>query len=121
MDQLFRWMAARPLVFMLLWPSLCILVIILGWGTTDNIIEDNVSEQWVPTKGDYAQNLQYAKSVSGDYGLGASTIAAMAIARDGGNLFTAKRLEMIRARMERAETITVRAEPLLSEHLQRDF
>lgn len=108
MVQLFHWMAARPLFFMLLWPSLCILIIALGWGTTENLVEDNVSEQWIPTRGVYAANQRYARSVSGDGGLGATTLAAMAIARDGGNLFTAERLETIRARMERAETIEVR-------------
>ena len=52
---------------------------------------------------------RYAEKVSkGASEQGATSILAMAIARDGENLFTAERLEQIRERMELAETIEVR-------------
>jgi hypothetical protein len=66
-----------------------------------------VNHIWIPTSGDYANNQRYAKSVGKD-DLNAASFAAMAIARDGGNLFTRSRLEEIRTRMEQAERTTVR-------------
>jgi hypothetical protein len=56
--------------------------------------------------GDYAKNVRYAESL-GEGDLATTNFAAMAIARDGGNLFTEERLEEIRQRMEKAEGTTV--------------
>ena len=94
------------------WPFLVILPIafafLTGFGwSQDDYIEEKVSEIWVPKRGDYAKNLDYAKSV-GREELSATSIAAMAISRDGENLFTPSRLEEIRERMEKTEATTVR-------------
>lgn len=97
------------MIFMTVWPIICSIVIALGWITVSDIVNDNVAQQWIPQRGAYAKNLQYGQDVgTWNNGLGATTIAGMAIARDGGNLFTAKRLELIRARMEAAERVEVR-------------
>ena len=56
--------------------------------------------------GDYAKDRDYADSV-GKNNLGGTTMLAMAIARDGGNLFTPNRLEEIRQRMEELESVTL--------------
>jgi hypothetical protein len=107
---LFRWMAKYPWPFMTIWPAICCIFIGLAWGTIDDIVNDNVAQQWIPQRGAYATNLKYGKRVgTSNNGLGASTISAMAIARDdNNNLLTASRLEQIRARMERVEEIYVR-------------
>jgi hypothetical protein len=130
LQHFFRLMVQYPFVFMIVWPILCIVVIALGWTITGDIVNDNVAQQWIPQRGSYADDLAYGLAASGgdDRGLGATTIAAMAIARhhrrgdgsaaDGSssstnNLFTANRLAQIRARMEAAETVQVSSTPPL--------
>ena len=81
--------------------------------TQDDIIEDEVAQIWIPTEGDYAQDLEYADKYGNGGGLGISSFAAMAISRDGENIFTEARLEEIRARMEVMENTTVRNSLLL--------
>jgi hypothetical protein len=125
----FRLMVQYPFVFMIVWPILCIVVIALGWTVTGDIVNDNIAQQWIPQRGSYANDVAYGVAVQGDRGLGATTIAVMAIARpdrtgDGSsadglsssstnNLFTANRLAQIRARMEAAETVQVSSTPPL--------
>lgn len=103
---LFHHMTLHPWAYILFLPSVFALLIGFGW-TRDDIIEDEVGEIWIPQRGAYASDLAYAKSVD-RLGFGASSLAAMAIARDKGNLFTADRLEEIRARMEEMERTFVR-------------
>ena len=110
MAQLFHWMAARPCIFMLFWPALCIAVIVWGWTQTGERVEDQVSAQWIPTRGAFAQAKAYGAEVL-DQGFGATTFAAMAIARDGGNLYTEDRLNELRDRMQVTERVTVRIIP----------
>ena len=103
---LFNHMAMHPRPYMLFWPTVFALLIGFGW-TRDDIIEDEVERIWIPQSDSYAADVAYAKTLDRD-GAGASSFAAMAIARDGGNLFTADRLEEIRARMEETERTFVR-------------
>ena len=104
--KLFHHMALHPLPYVIFWPVLFVLLIAFGWSR-DDIIEDDVSKIWIPQSGAYAADVAYARSLKRE-DLGATSFAAMAIARDGGNLFTADRLETIRARMEETERFSVR-------------
>jgi hypothetical protein len=102
---LFHYMASCPAPFLLIIPIVFAFLIGFGWSQ-DDIIETKVRNIWIPESGDFAQNIEYAKS----WGRGEnemSSFAAMAVSRDGGNLFTADRLEEIRARMEEIETVQV--------------
>ena len=105
--RLFHHMALHPWPYMIFWPVLFCLLIGFGW-TRDDIIEDDVANIWIPQSGAYAADVDYARSL-GRANLGATSFAAMAIARDGGNLFAADRLETIRARMEQTERSSVRS------------
>jgi hypothetical protein len=102
---LFHSMAATPWPYMVFLPTVFIFLIAFGW-TREDIIEDEVASIWIPTKGSYAKDLDYGAQLGRD-DLAISSFAAMAIARDGKNLFTESRLEEIRARMEAAEGTTV--------------
>jgi hypothetical protein len=102
---LFHHMAVMPWPYLFILPAVFVVMIGLGWSQ-DDYIEDKVSKIWIATKGGYAKNAEYAESL-GEGDLGATYFAAMAIARDGGNLFTEERLEEIRQRMEKAESTTV--------------
>lgn len=105
--RIFNLMATHPTLFLIAFPLVC--AVMIGWGwTRDGIIEDQVTNIWIPTKGEFAQDLQYAQDLGAAESLGAASFAAMAISRDGGNLFTTDRLEEIRARMEQTEATTVR-------------
>ena len=104
---LFHNMAAFPWPYMLFWPILFAFLLGFGWSQED-IIEDEVTNIWIPQSGSYAADIQYAADLGQD-DLSSSSFAAMAIARDGKNLFTEERLEEIRARMEKMERTTVRA------------
>jgi len=103
---LFHSMARMPWPYLIMMPAIYLILIGVGW-TQDDFIEDKVSQIWIPTDGDYFKDQQYAERL-GKNDLGATSFAAMAIARDGGNLFTESRLEEIRARMEKMEATTVR-------------
>ena len=103
---IFHHMAIHPWFYMLFWPILFSFLIGFGW-TQDDIIEDEVTNIWIPTSGSYHDDVSYAASL-GEEDLATSSFAAMSIARDGGNLFTESRLNEIRARMEETERTTVR-------------
>jgi hypothetical protein len=105
---LFHHMAIHPWFYMLFWPILFSFLIGFGW-TQDDIIEDEVTNIWIPTSGSYHDDLAYAESL-GENDLPTTNFAAMSIARDGGNLFTESRLNEIMARMEKTEQTTVRKE-----------
>jgi hypothetical protein len=102
---LFHNMAMMPLPYLIILPAIFVVLIGVGW-TQDNYIEEEVAKIWIPTSGDYAKNIAYAESL-GEGDLATTNFAAMAIARDGGNLFTEERLQEIRARMEKTESTTV--------------
>jgi len=107
---LFHLMASKPWPFMIFWPVLFCCLIGFGW-TRDDIIEDAVSNIWIPQSGDFANDVAYSETVGGaGGGVGATAYAAMAISRDNGNLFTKERLEVIRQRMEDTERTTVCAD-----------
>jgi len=101
----FPHMVKMPWPYLAIMPLAYILLIYFGW-TQDDYVESNVSEIWIPRSGSYAQDNKYAARF-GKVDLGTSSIAAMAISRDGGNIFTPDRLEEIRARMEAAEEATL--------------
>jgi hypothetical protein len=103
---LFHHMATHPWFYMLFWPILFSFLIGFGW-TQDDIIENEVTNIWIPTSGSYYNDVTYAASL-GEDDLATSSFAAMSIARDGGNLFTEPRLMEIMARMEKTERTTVR-------------
>lgn len=104
---LFHLMASNPWPWLIVMPAIYIALIGSGWSR-DDYIEEEVSRIWIPTDGNYYQDQQYANSFDRN-DLGRTGFAAMAIARDGGNLFTKERLEEIRARMEKTEASTVRS------------
>ena len=104
---LFHSMATMPWPYLFILPAVFVVLIGVGW-TQDNYIEEEVAKIWIPTKGSYAKNIEYAESL-GEGDLATTNFAAMAIARDGGNLFTEERLQEIRQRMEKAEGTTVRS------------
>ena len=108
---LFYHMTVVPWPYLVFWPAVFACLIGFGW-TQDDIVEDEVTKLWIPTSGQYAQNVEYAK-MYGKNKLGATSFAAMSIARDGGNLFQETRLEEIRARMEKMEKLTVRYKALV--------
>lgn len=87
-------------------PIILAVLIAVGW-TRDDYVEEEVKNIWIATDGDYHKDTNYADQYGKD-NLGRTSFAAMAISRDGENLFTASRLEEIRARMESTEDTTVR-------------
>jgi hypothetical protein len=93
-------------MFLFLLPVLWAIFIGIGWSNDDKV-EDQVSNIWTRQRSSYAKDLDYARKYDRD-SLGSTVFAAMAIARDGENLFTKERLEEVRARMEEAESTTVR-------------
>jgi hypothetical protein len=105
--RIFNLMATHPFLFLVVYPVACIVLMVIGF-TRDGIIEDEVSNIWIPTEGTFAKDLDYAEGLGAAESLGTASFAAMAIARDGGNLFRADRLAEIRARMEVTERTTVR-------------
>lgn len=102
---IFALMVKRPWPFIVVIPVILIVFTAVGW-TRDDIIEDYVYNIWTPTRTEFSRDKAYARSLDKAESL-TSTFAAMAVARDGGNLFTADRLEAIRARMEKVEATTV--------------
>lgn len=104
---LFYRMATYPLPFLFVLPVIFAALIGLGWSKDKNeIVENQIANIWISTSGSYARDRAYLKSL-GRIESSVSTFAAMALARDSGNLFTASRLEEIRARMEKTERTTV--------------
>jgi len=107
-SRLYKLMSGKwswPFLFIL--PALWVVFVSLGW-TKEDIVEERVSEIWIATDGDYYEDKEYKDSLGMDDSTGASTFLGMALSREEGtNLFTEKRLEEIRARMELAEGTTV--------------
>ncbi|KAL7573818.1 hypothetical protein ACA910_007843 [Epithemia clementina (nom. ined.)] len=101
----FSHMSSMPLPYLLILPIAFVLLAGFGWSQ-DEYIEDKVSDIWIPTRGAYAQDLDYAQSLGKDR-LPYTSFAAMAISRDGENIFTASRLDEIRQRMEKTESTTI--------------
>eukprot|EP00977_Amphora_coffeiformis_P025775 scaffold22137_cov164-Amphora_coffeaeformis.AAC.1 len=97
----FEHMARMPWPYLIVLPVVFAILLGLGWSEEDNV-EKEVSNLWIPTSGSYGQDRDYAKSIGLD-DLGTSAFAALAIARDGGNMLTAERLALVRDRMEQTE------------------
>ena len=102
---LFDIMAKYPLPFLLVIPIALFILIGFGWSTDDKV-ETEVANIWIPQDGDYAKDVDYAKSV-GKNDLTATSFAALAISRDGGNIMTESRLKEIEQRMQETEATTV--------------
>jgi hypothetical protein len=103
---LFRFIARRPYLFCVVIPVIFTVLVAVGF-TRDDYVEDRVGEIWVPTSDQSAENRDYLESIDKPE-FTASSFAAMSISRDGGNLFTATRLEEIRQRMDAVENHMVR-------------
>ena len=103
----FSHMVSMPWPYLVIIPIAFAFLVGFGW-TRDDFVEDEVREIWIPTDGAFSKNLDYADSL-GKERLPYTSFLAMAIARDGNNLFTAPRLEEVRQRMEKAEGTTVRS------------
>jgi hypothetical protein len=91
--------------FLLTLPVLWAIFIGIGW-TKDDKIEEEVYNIWTRQRSSFAKDKEYAAEVGRDT-FGATSFAAMAIARDGENLFDRWRLEEIRQRMMETEGTTV--------------
>lgn len=102
---LFHVIASHPWIFVLFLPVLLTVFTAVGF-TRDNYIEDQVSNIWIPTSNQLAKDNAYLKELHVQ-AFRSSSFAAMAIARDGKNLFTESRLEEIRKRMDSIEAMTV--------------
>jgi hypothetical protein len=100
--------SGKRFLFLFALPVLWIVFIAVGWSKEDRI-ETEVNAIWTRQRSSYKADLDYAEQLNADE-LGQSTsFAAMAISRDGANLFTPDRLEEIRLRMEETENTTVRS------------
>lgn len=103
---LFDFMAKHPWPFLFAIPIIFLFLVGFGWSIDDKI-ESEVANIWIAQDGDYAKDVDYAKSV-GKNDLAATSFAAMAISRDGKNIMTEARLQEIRSRMQETENTTVR-------------
>lgn len=86
-------------------PLIYIVLLFLGLSR-DDIVEEQISEIWIPKSGSFYKDKQYAKDVGVNLNP-ISTFLAMALSRDGGNIFTSTRLEEVRTRMEETESLIV--------------
>ena len=100
-------MTKCPYPFLVTLPFLFVLLTCLGLSRP-SIIEEDVSNLWIPTEGTYKKDKEYAKSVGANIEDEMSTFAAMALSRNGNNLFTEDNLNTIVERMKRVETTPVR-------------
>ena len=91
--------------WLLVIPAVFVAFLCAGW-TREDIIEDSVYNIWSRTGGDYYKDRKYAQDL-GVVG-SSTTFLAMASSRDSENIFSEKRLEEIRVRMEALESVTVR-------------
>ena len=82
------------------------MLICLGFSRP-NVIEEDVSNLWIPSDGSYKRDKDYAKSVGADGPDDMSSFAAMALSRHGDNLFKEENLDAIIERMQRIETTPV--------------
>lgn len=97
---IYRMMTVCPLPFALFMPIVCTVLMIYGFFMNAEL-EDEIAKIWIPVGTPYRRDSDYASSVSGS----AKTSAGLAIAisRDGGNLFTENRLAEVVARMSKVE------------------
>lgn len=109
---LFRIIAKQPWIFCLLLPVVFVVLTAVGF-TREDYVEDSVGHIWIPRSDKLVENEDYMKDVGVDE-WGASSFAAMALSRDGGNLFSESRLEEIRMRMDAVEALTI-------EHNEQNF
>lgn len=72
-----------------------------------SIIEEDVSNLWIPTDGTYKKDKDYAKRVGANTQDEMSAFAAMAVSRNGENLFKEENLNAIVERMKLIETTPV--------------
>lgn len=91
--------------FLLFLPILWTVFIGVGWSMDDKV-EERVFNIWTRQRSDFAKDIEYSAKYDRD-AFPLTSFAAMAISRDGTNLFTKERLEEIRTRMEEAESTTV--------------
>lgn len=105
---IFELMAKRPTnwIFSLALPVLWIVFISLGWSQ-DDIVETQVNSIWTRQRSSYREDLDYAAKYKQTSAGDTTSFAAMAVSRDGENIFTPERLTEIRLRMEETESITV--------------
>jgi len=101
----FSQMVTMPWPYLLIVPISYILLCGFGWAQ-DDYVEEEVNNIWTPKSGSYYGDKEYARGYGKDI-ISSSSMLGMAIARDGGNLFTESRLEEIRQRMERLEAVTL--------------
>lgn len=102
---LFYNMVVCPFPYVVILPVVFAILLVMGW-TQDDYIEKEVNRIWIPQSGTFADDREYAKSLGKDAST-VSTMLAMALSRDGENLFTDERLQEIKERMETTEGITV--------------
>ena len=100
-------MSAHVYSFMLFLPCVWIVLTAVGWSR-DDVVEEDVTNIWVPTSGSFFDDKKYKDSIIGDDYNKLSAFLAMSKSRDGENLFTEERLKEIRQRMEDSEKTTVR-------------
>lgn len=103
---LFVAMSRCPYPFLVTLPFLFVMLTCLGFSRP-NVIEEDVSNLWIPSDGSYKRDKDYAKSVGADGPDDMSSFAAMALSRHGDNLFTEENLNAILERMQRIETTQV--------------
>ncbi|CAB9518815.1 Protein patched homolog 1 [Seminavis robusta] len=103
---LFVTMTKCPYPFLVTLPFLFMLLICLGFSRP-SIIEEDVSNLWIPMDGTYKQDKDYAESVGAAGSDELSTFMAMSLSRDGDNLFNEDNLNAVVERMKRIETTPV--------------
>ena len=96
---------SKPFLFLV--PIVFIIITAVGFTRSD-YVEEQVSQIWIPQGDQLAKNYEYLDEVgNGRKAFTSSSFAAMALARDGGNLFTPSRLEEIRSRMDAIEALQI--------------
>lgn len=103
---LFVAMIRCPYPFLVSCPFLFFMLICLGLSRP-SIIEEDVSNLWIPTDGTYKKDKDYAKRVGANTQDEMSAFAAMAMSRNGENLFKEENLNAIVERMKLIETTPV--------------
>uniref|UniRef100_A0A7S4HIN4 Uncharacterized protein n=1 Tax=Odontella aurita TaxID=265563 RepID=A0A7S4HIN4_9STRA len=103
-------MARHPIPFLVVIPAVFAALIGVGW-TQEDKVEQNVANLWIPTGTQYYQDKLYQAKFTPTgtiEGRNRNTIfAAMAVGRDGGNIFNEPRLNEISDRMAVLENTTV--------------
>ena len=106
--KIFIFIGRYPWPFILI-PTIALIALAIAGFSQDNIVEKDISKIWSATSGQFFKDRQYEQNVL----LGSSgrqdvtTFSAMAVSRDGGNLFTSSRLDEINERMKQLAEIEV--------------